>query len=121
MLTRLTSRSKLLPTCLRCARRLHFANGQPRHPAFDDLATSLVSLPEFRTRGADVHIIYEPSEFYKTLLVRLPAPVIGTRSEPFNVQRRISEAKRRIFIASLYIGKEEKELVSRSCYLVGLC
>lgn len=44
---------------------------RPRHPAFLDQNASLSGLPEFRTRGDDVRVIYEPTEFYTTLLVRL--------------------------------------------------
>ncbi|ORY90148.1 hypothetical protein BCR35DRAFT_287375 [Leucosporidium creatinivorum] len=66
----------------------------PRHPAYENLAESLQQLPHFRTRAEDVRVLNEPSQFYKTLI------------------ERISQAKRRIFIASLYIGKEETELIA---------
>lgn len=42
---------------------------RPRHPAFADLGAALTSLPRFRTRGEDIRVIYEPTEFYRTLLV----------------------------------------------------
>ncbi|KAI5480805.1 CDP-diacylglycerol-glycerol-3-phosphate 3-phosphatidyltransferase [Pseudohyphozyma bogoriensis] len=64
-----------------------------RHPAFNDLAGHLTSLPSFWTRGRDVKILYEPKEFYQTLLAKIKA------------------AKHRIFIASLYVGKAESELI----------
>ena len=53
----------------------------------------LPTLPTFRAKGSDIKVLYEPSEFYQFLL------------------GRIKRAKRRIFLASLYIGKEETELV----------
>lgn len=53
----------------------------------------LSGLPRFRMKGSDVRVLYEPSIFYKNLL------------------HQIRGAKRRIFLASLYIGKEETELV----------
>ncbi|GAA6008028.1 hypothetical protein JCM10207_007003 [Rhodosporidiobolus poonsookiae] len=67
-----------------------------RHPAFLDLEDALAPLPCFPTRGGDecVSVLYTPSDFYRTLLAQ------------------IAKAKRRIFIASLYVGKEEEELVA---------
>ncbi|GAA5841699.1 hypothetical protein JCM11251_007059 [Rhodosporidiobolus azoricus] len=66
-----------------------------RHPAFRETEDNLASLPLFPTRGREhVKVLYEPREFYETLL------------------DRIKHAKRRIFIASLYVGKEEIELVT---------
>lgn len=53
----------------------------------------LPDLPTFRAKGTDIKVLYEPSEFYQFLL------------------GRIKRAKKRIFLASLYIGKEETELV----------
>ncbi|GAA5882780.1 hypothetical protein JCM16303_002453 [Sporobolomyces ruberrimus] len=67
---------------------------QLRHPAFQDLEERLSPLPCFRTRAEHcVKVLYEPREFYQSLL------------------DKIRNAKRRIFIASLYVGKEETELV----------
>ncbi|GAA6064114.1 hypothetical protein JCM10212_002491, partial [Sporobolomyces blumeae] len=67
-----------------------------RHPAFADLEDRLAEeLPCFRTRADEcVRVLYEPREFYHTLI------------------DKISNAKRRIFLASLYVGKEETQLVS---------
>ncbi|SCV68094.1 BQ2448_215 [Microbotryum intermedium] len=73
----------------RSARR----GGAARHPAFEDLSIELEDLPEFPTRAEQVRILSEPAFFYQTLL------------------HRISLAKHRIFIASLYVGKEETQLV----------
>lgn len=56
----------------------------------------LPTLPTFRAKGSDIKVLYEPSQFYQYLL------------------GRIKRAKRRIFLASLYIGKEETELVRPS-------
>ncbi|GAA5956397.1 hypothetical protein JCM3765_005650 [Sporobolomyces pararoseus] len=68
---------------------------QLRHPAFQDLEERLEPLPCFRTRAEHcVKVLYEPKEFYQRLL------------------HKIRNAKRRIFIASLYVGKEETELIS---------
>ncbi|TKA53067.1 hypothetical protein B0A53_03947 [Rhodotorula sp. CCFEE 5036] len=66
-----------------------------RHPAFRQLDRDLdeAGVPCFPARGEDVRVLKDPSEFYQTLL------------------DKVRTAKRRIFIASLYIGKEEKELV----------
>jgi len=50
-------------------------------------------LPCFPVRGRDLKVLYEPQDFYSTLL------------------KGIKKAKKRIFLASLYIGKEETELV----------
>ncbi|SCZ89770.1 BZ3500_MvSof-1268-A1-R1_Chr1-3g01568 [Microbotryum saponariae] len=66
--------------------------GVARHPAFEDLSIELKDLPEFPTRAEQVRILNEPSQFYQTLL------------------HHISLAKHRIFIASLYVGKEEHQL-----------
>ncbi|GAA5912159.1 hypothetical protein JCM6882_003070 [Rhodosporidiobolus microsporus] len=66
-----------------------------RHPAFRETEDNLAALPCFPTRGREhVRVLYEPSEFYATLL------------------DRIKHARRRIFIASLYVGKEETELIA---------
>ncbi|GAA5923723.1 CDP-diacylglycerol--glycerol-3-phosphate 3-phosphatidyltransferase [Sporobolomyces koalae] len=65
-----------------------------RHPAFADLEERLSPLPCFRTRAQEcVKVLHEPKQFYASLL------------------NKIANAKRRIFIASLYVGKEETELV----------
>lgn len=103
----------------------------PRHPAYENLAESLQQLPHFRTRAEDVRVLNEPAQFYQTLIVSPPGLLQNDLAAPFppaatccrlltfgllslSPQERISQAKRRIFIASLYIGKEETELVSRS-------
>ncbi|GAA5999906.1 CDP-diacylglycerol--glycerol-3-phosphate 3-phosphatidyltransferase [Rhodotorula paludigena] len=85
------------------ARRHYYARAPPlhaefeRHPAFADLSSQLdaAGLPAFATHGkGGVRVLYEPKEFYQTLL------------------DKVRTAQRRIFIASLYVGKEEKELVA---------
>lgn len=58
----------------------------PKHIDFPDL-------PKFKARGSDIQVLESPHQFYTTLL------------------DNIRKAKRRIFLASLYIGKEETELV----------
>jgi CDP-diacylglycerol---glycerol-3-phosphate 3-phosphatidyltransferase len=49
--------------------------------------------PSFRIRASQVHVIQTPAGFYETL------------------KAKIRTAKKRIFLATLYIGKSEKELV----------
>ncbi|GAA6025151.1 hypothetical protein JCM11491_000233, partial [Sporobolomyces phaffii] len=89
---------------LTASRRLASARGRPysrsaerqvRHPAFADLEDRLGPLPCFRTRAEHcVKVLYEPREFYARLL------------------HKIRNATKRVFIASLYVGKEETELVA---------
>ncbi|GAA5991383.1 hypothetical protein JCM10908_003286 [Rhodotorula pacifica] len=66
-----------------------------RHPAFKQLDRDLDEggVPCFPARGEQVSVLQDPQQFYNTLL------------------DKIRNAKRRIFIASLYVGKEEKKLV----------
>ncbi|KAI6084758.1 hypothetical protein F4821DRAFT_166575 [Hypoxylon rubiginosum] len=49
--------------------------------------------PSFRIAGSQIQIIKTPSDFYETL------------------KARIRNAKKRIFLSTLYIGKSEKELI----------
>lgn len=53
--------------------------------------------PSFDVRGSDIRIIKTPAEFYETL------------------KAKIRGAERRVFLATLYIGKAEQELVSLPC------
>ena len=88
-----------------------------RHPAFQDLEDRLGRLPCFRARAHDcVKVLYEPQEFYQSLLVSVHLAlstfnICLSHLEAGLLQRKIRHAKQRIFIASLYVGKEEKELV----------
>ena len=50
-------------------------------------------LPVFPTSGDQLHLLQDPAHFYQTL------------------KDKIGQAKERIFLASLYIGKEETELI----------
>jgi len=50
-------------------------------------------LPLFSASGKQLHLLQDPSHFYQTL------------------KDKISQAQERIFLASLYIGKEETELI----------
>ena len=43
---------------------------EPRHPAYDTLDTRLAAVPQFRTRGENVDVLFEPTQFYERLLVR---------------------------------------------------
>ncbi|KAK7741931.1 CDP-diacylglycerol--glycerol-3-phosphate 3-phosphatidyltransferase [Diatrype stigma] len=49
--------------------------------------------PSFKINGSQIQIIKTPADFYETL------------------KARIRNAKRRIFLSTLYIGKSEKELI----------
>ncbi|OAA51442.1 CDP-diacylglycerol-glycerol-3-phosphate 3-phosphatidyltransferase [Metarhizium rileyi] len=49
--------------------------------------------PSFDLKGENIRVIRTPAEFYETL------------------KERIRNAKRRIFLSTLYIGKSEKELI----------
>jgi phosphatidylserine/phosphatidylglycerophosphate/cardiolipin synthase-like enzyme len=64
------------------------------HPSIDDLTKKLDSLaPRFELQSGDIQVLTTPEEFYSTL------------------KRKILSSKRRVFLSSLYIGKEETELV----------
>lgn len=63
-----------------------------RHFLTKRLADEL-GLPLFAASGDQLHLLEDPSHFYETL------------------KDKISRAKHRIFLASLYIGKEETELI----------
>ncbi len=67
-------------------------NSQGPHALTRQLAQEL-SLPLFPASGKQLHLLQDPSHFYETL------------------KRKIGQARSRIFLASLYIGKEEVELV----------
>lgn len=74
MLVRLATRRKAptavpCPACWSRTFRSPPVTLEHRHPAFKVLASELATLPSFRTRGRDVRILYEPSDFYATLLV----------------------------------------------------
>ncbi|KAI6036396.1 hypothetical protein BKA83DRAFT_669927 [Pisolithus microcarpus] len=67
-------------------------------PVLRDLASALaVNQPCFSLSSKDVHILHEPAHFYSRLLVRL--------------RSAIRRARRRIFLSSLYLGSEERELL----------
>ncbi|KIO13576.1 hypothetical protein M404DRAFT_993133 [Pisolithus tinctorius Marx 270] len=73
--------------------RRHVAT-QQLHPCLRDFASALaVKQPCFSLASKDVHILHEPTHFYSRLL---------------GIIRR---ARRRIFLSSLYIGSEERELL----------
>jgi len=56
-----------------------------------------LDLPMFKASSASIHRIETPRQFYGLL------------------KKKISEAKRRIFLATLYVGKEERELAYFLC------
>src|SRR5271154_3311212 len=64
------------------------------HPSIDELTKKLDSLaPRFELQKGEITVLTTPEEFYTTL------------------RTKILGAKRRVYLSSLYIGKEEKELV----------
>jgi len=66
----------------------------PFHPSIDALTTKLDGLaPRFELQAGDIHVLTTPEQFYTTL------------------REKILAAKTRVFLSSLYIGKEETELV----------
>jgi hypothetical protein len=63
-------------------------------PVIDDLTGKLDGLaPRFELQKGEVTVLSTPEEFYSTL------------------KEKILSAKKRVFLSSLYIGKEETELV----------
>jgi CDP-diacylglycerol---glycerol-3-phosphate 3-phosphatidyltransferase len=64
------------------------------HPSINDLTKKLDSLaPRFELQSGEIKVLTTPEEFYSTL------------------RKKILSAKKRIFLSSLYVGKEETELV----------
>jgi hypothetical protein len=65
-----------------------------QNPAIDDLTRKLDGLaPRFELKEGEISVLTTPDEFYTTL------------------KQKILSAKKRVFLSSLYVGKEEKELV----------
>lgn len=62
-----------------------------RNPSFHDLAGDLKGLPAFKTRGEDVRVIYEPVEFYQTLLVSISNKSISLEVGLTEVERAASD------------------------------
>lgn len=69
----------------------HASTFHPRLSAIFLLLDALA--PRFMTKGSNIEIIQDPKEFYATL------------------KMKISTAKKRIFLSSLYLGKTQDELV----------
>ena len=64
------------------------------HPSIEDLTKKLDSLaPRFELQKGEITVLTTPEEFYTTL------------------RTKILGAKKRVYLSSLYIGKEETELV----------
>lgn len=109
-------------------RRYSAANDRPSDKTTDpvrELDTSLEVLPRFRTRGEDVTILQDPRQWKEWLMVSYlkmsSFPFIGTNVDGWILEKKsISDAKDRIFIASLYIGTERTDLVSLSPHEVSL-
>ncbi|SAL95652.1 hypothetical protein [Absidia glauca] len=85
-----------LPIYLNLARSIH--GSCARHGLFENQPYHLFKplqqlAPSFPMNGGQIQPLYEPSDFYREL------------------KTRILSAKERIFIAALYIGQSEKELV----------
>src|ERR1700737_1452026 len=65
------------------------------NPVIDDLTKKLDNLaPRFELQKGEIEILTTPVEFYTTL------------------RKKILSAKKRVFLSSLYIGKDETELVN---------
>lgn len=65
------------------------------HPRLNTILQQLDAIaPRFAVRGSSVQIVQLPTDFYALL------------------KRKISGAKRRVFLASLYVGKAQDELVA---------
>lgn len=80
-------------TVSKCAR--NFSTTRTFDPTIREFVSRLAQKqPGFRVASKDVHVLLQPSEFYKNLL---------------NIIRR---ARRRIFLSSLYIGSSETELIN---------
>jgi len=72
------------------------------HPSIDALTTKLDGLaPRFELQAGDIHVLTTPEQFYATL------------------REKILAAETRVFLSSLYIGKEETELVPFPSYPPG--
>ncbi|KAK4055148.1 CDP-diacylglycerol--glycerol-3-phosphate 3-phosphatidyltransferase [Microbotryomycetes sp. JL201] len=69
------------------------ASASSAAPAWHEFNEAVAALPTFLAHSKQVKVLSEPREFYETLL------------------ERISTAQQRIFVASLYVGKQEDELV----------
>lgn len=88
-----------------------FTTGKPRNGTLGEVISQRQSLPRFVIPSSQVELLEHPSHFYQKLL------------------SIIDKAQKRIFIASLYIGKTETGLVSRrecvglhcKSHLIGLC
>jgi CDP-diacylglycerol--glycerol-3-phosphate 3-phosphatidyltransferase len=62
--------------------------------SFSKLIAQKLGLPRFKARASDIRIIQSPAAFYD------------------EIRAIISRAEQRIYLSSLYIGKNETELVS---------
>ena len=66
------------------------------HPVIDDLTRKLDGLaPRFELKEGEVSVLTTPEEFYTTL------------------KQKILSAEKRVFLSSLYIGKQETEVVCK--------
>ena len=66
-------------------------------PSIEELTRNLDMLaPRFELQNNEIKVLTTPEEFYSTL------------------RRKILSAKKRVFLSSLYIGKDETELVDYS-------
>ncbi|PNY23312.1 CDP-diacylglycerol-glycerol-3-phosphate 3-phosphatidyltransferase, partial [Tolypocladium capitatum] len=93
-------RTNIVPARARC-RRYATPSGTPASSAPGNGAGVLAPFvseldrmaPSFDVRGEDIRILQTPADFYETL------------------KDRIRNAKRRIFLSTLYIGRSERELI----------
>lgn len=74
-------------------RQMH-SNSRRYHPQIESTLSQLNPLcPRFDLRNGQVEVLFSPAQFYETL------------------KHKIRNSKQRIFLASLYIGKEQYELI----------
>ena len=89
------ARLSLLPLAFAASSMSSSATATTLHPSIDDLTKKLDSLaPRFELQKGEITVLTTPEEFYTTL------------------RTKILGAKKRVYLSSLYIGKEEKELVN---------
>ncbi len=75
--------------------------------------------PCFHISGSQIRLLKTPSEFYEVLKVPTgPRDLHGRLLDTDTKQGKIRNAERRIFLATLYIGKSETELVRWAATIV---
>ena len=94
------------------SRQSHNSPVTKLNPALHGFTAELAKKqPCFKVSPMDVHILSEPHQFYKRLLVcyrRVETDVLSLTQS--YLQDMIRRARKRIFISSLYIGSSDREL-----------